>query len=344
MVYLLLMTFILSFLLTWILRRYALARNVLDVPNHRSAHAIPTPRGGGVAFVCTVLISILFLKKNALLTPDGSIALMMAGVFVASLGFLDDHGHIAPIWRLTGHFIASVLALYWLGGFPSLMIFSWALPLGFFADVLGVLYLVWLINLYNFMDGIDGLAGVELLCVCCGMSFIYWVCGGLDSLMVLPLVLSASVTGFLCWNFPPARIFMGDAGSGFLGFIVGVLSIQASGIHPQFFWCWLILLGVFIVDTTITLGSRLLRLEKIYEAHSTHGYQYAARYFGRHLPVTLGVLVLNVAWLLPIAVAVGLEHLDGPLGLLMAYVPLVLLATWFNAGKRPDDETRVTTC
>src|SRR5690606_30192313 len=108
------------------------------------------------------------------------------------------------------------------------------------------------------------------------------------SLTDLPLLmLAASVLGFLAWNFPPARIFMGDAGSGFLGIALGILSLQAAWIAPTLFWAWQILLGVFVVDATFTLLRRLLRGEKVYEAHRSHAYQYASRRFGRHLPVTL---------------------------------------------------------
>ncbi len=333
MIYLFMFIFTLSFGLTWGLRSYAIAKQIMDTPNHRSAHTVPTPRGGGLAFVFSTLIAIPFLKELGFLTPDGSLALMAAGVFVASLGFLDDHGHVAPIWRLVGHFTACILALYWMGGFPPLVLFTWTLSGGMIVNGLGLLYLVWCVNLYNFMDGIDGLAAIEAVTACAGMAFLYWLCGQ-QSLMVLPLALMVSVGGFLCWNFPPARIFMGDAGSGFLGFIVGVLSIQSAFVNPQFFWSWLIILGVFFVDATFTLLRRLGRLEKIYEAHATHGYQYASRYFGHHVSVTMGIMIINVIWLFPIALCVGLDKLNGLVGLMIAYLPLVLLAYSFDAGKK----------
>lgn len=333
MIYLFICVFTLSFGLTWGLRSYAVARQVMDTPNARSAHTVPTPRGGGLAFVFSTLIAIPFLKELGFLTPDGSLALMAAGVFIASLGFLDDHGHVAPIWRLIGHFFACILSIYWMNGFPSLTFFAWILPAGMIANTLGVLYLVWFVNLYNFMDGIDGLAAIEAVTVCGGMALLYWLCGQ-QSLMVIPLALMVSVGGFLCWNFPPARIFMGDAGSGFLGFIVGVLSIQSAIVNPQFFWSWVILLGVFIVDASFTLVRRAAHAEKIYEAHATHGYQYASRYVGGHCAVTMGIFIINVVWLLPLALCVGLEKLNGFLGVIIAYIPLVLLACFFDAGKK----------
>jgi Fuc2NAc and GlcNAc transferase len=127
---------------------------------------------------------------------------------------------------------------------------------------------------------------------------------------------------------------MGDAGSGFLGITLGILSLQAAWVVPELLWSWLILLGVFVLDATWTLMRRLLRGDKVYEAHRSHAYQYASRQFGKHLPVTLAVTGINLFWLLPIALWVGLGGVDGLLGLLLAYLPLVLLAVKFKAGEQ----------
>jgi Fuc2NAc and GlcNAc transferase len=328
----LLAVFALTFLLTWGLRGYALTRQVLDIPNERSAHEHPMPRGGGLAFVITILMAVPLLADARFLAPNGSIALVSAGVFIASLGFLDDHGHVGSMWRLLGHTIAGLLALYWVGGMPSLSFGSFVLHAGLLLNALTLFYLVWLLNLYNFMDGIDGLAGMEAVSVCLGMAGLYWFTGD-EGLMVLPLVLASGVAGFLFWNFPAARIFMGDAGSGFLGFIVGVLSVQAAHVSGVFFWSWVILLGVFIVDATFTLVRRMLRLEKVYQAHSMHAYQHAARRFGCHPPVTLLVLLINIIWLLPLAWCVGLGYLDGLYGVCIAYLPLIVFAFFLKAGR-----------
>lgn len=125
---------------------------------------------------------------------------------------------------------------------------------------------------------------------------------------------------------------MGDAGSGFLGLMLGVISIQAAWVSSQLMWVWLILLGVFIVDSTFTLVRRVLRGDKVYEAHRSHAYQFATRRFGRHLPVTLSVAAINLFWLLPVALGVVLLKWDGAWGLVLAYTPLVGLAIKFNAG------------
>ncbi|MBA5960659.1 glycosyl transferase [Pseudomonas lactis] len=322
---------LLSFALTAGLRRYALARSIIDIPNDRSSHSVPTPRGGGVAIVLAFLLTLPFLGWLQIVSPDVLFAAGGAGALIAIIGFMDDHGHIAARWRLLGHFVASAWALLWLGGAPPVLFFDMTVNLGLFGGVLVAFYLVWMLNLYNFMDGIDGIASVEAICVSLGACLIYWLTG-FDRLVWLPLMLAMAVAGFLCWNFPPARIFMGDAGSGFLGMILGIISIHAAWASAQLLWVWLILLGVFIVDATLTLIRRLVRGDKVYEAHRSHAYQFASRQFGKHLPVTLAVAALNLFWLLPVALCVMLLGVDGVTGLIVAYVPLVTLAIKYQAG------------
>lgn len=322
-----------SLFLTWLLRRYAIAASLIDTPNARSSHSVPTPRGGGVAIVLSFLFAIPLVAFADLVSWSWMWALLGAGILTAILGFMDDHGHIAARWRLLGHFTAAIWALFFLGGLPSLVFFGHSIDMGWVGNFLAVLYLVWLLNLYNFMDGIDGIASIEALCVCLGVCTIYWLMG-IDQLIWLPLFLSMAVFGFLYWNFPPARVFMGDAGSGFIGVTLGVLSLQAAWVSPQLFWSWLIMLGVFIVDATFTLARRLVRGDKVYEAHRSHAYQFASRHYGRHRPVTLAVLAINVFWLFPVALCTALYGLDGVLAVCISYLPIVFLAIRFHAGER----------
>ncbi|MBA2652897.1 MAG: glycosyltransferase family 4 protein [Tatlockia sp.] len=330
-----LLIFSLSCSLTWVLRRYAFVAKMLDIPNHRSSHVSPTPRGGGLSFVFCFLISVLFLLESQFLSFTLAVALLVAGFLIALIGFLDDRNGIPVKWRLIGHFIASSFALYSLGGMPSITLFYWTLAAGLTANILAVFYLVWLLNLYNFMDGIDGLAAVEAITVCLGGVVLYYL-SGMYSAAILPLSLAVSVAGFLFWNFPPAKIFMGDAGSGFLGLVLGILSIQAAIMKANLFWAWMILLGVFIVDATVTLLLRGMRGEVFFEAHRSHAYQHASRYYGNHLPVTLGILIINLLWLFPMALAVGFDLINGSLAMLIAYLPLFILTLKFKAGKREN--------
>jgi Fuc2NAc and GlcNAc transferase len=319
----------LSFVLTGLMRRYALSRQLLDRPNERSSHSAPTPRGGGIAIVVAFVASLTAAADASAAT---TLALIGGGVGVAIVGFVDDHGHIAARWRLLAHFACAAWILYWIG-VPRLEWMGDTANLGFMAAVLAALYLVWMLNLYNFMDGIDGIAGVEAVTVGAGGTAVCWVAGmPMGSDAVLPALLSAASLGFLLWNFPPAKIFMGDAGSGFLGLMLGALSLQAAVARPVLLWCWLVLLGVFIVDATVTLVRRLLRGERVYEAHRSHAYQHASREFGAHRPVTLAVAAINLCWLIPWAMAIASGLVEGLVGLVAALVPLLALALRFRAG------------
>ncbi len=319
--------------LTGLVHRYALARRLFDMPNARSSHVTPTPRGGGVAIVVTFLLALPLLAFEGFASWPLVWALSGAGGTVALLGFLDDHGHIPARWRLVVHFLCAAWAYFWLGGLPAMTLFGVDIQLGWLGHVLALLALVWLLNLYNFMDGIDGIASMEAITVCLGGALLY-LCVGLPDLIAVPATLAAAVLGFLLWNFPPARIFMGDAGSGFLGIVLGVLTLHAVWVSPSLLWGWLILLGVFIVDATFTLASRLLRGERVHEAHRSHAYQHASRHYRSHLPVTLAVGMINLLWLLPIAMAVVLGYVDPFIGMAMAYIPLLVLAKAFGAGKK----------
>lgn len=322
---------LLSWLLTGAVRRYALARSLLDVPTARSSHAVPTPRGGGLAIVLAFLGSLPMLVLKDVLSWSTMWALLGGGALIAALGFLDDHGHVAARWRLLGHFFAAGWVLLWLGGLPPLRLGEATLELGWMGHGLALIGLVWLLNLYNFMDGIDGIAAVEAICVCFGGALLY-VLVGYPTQAWTPLGLALAVLGFLYWNFPPARIFMGDTGSGFLGLVLGIQALQAAWLVSELFWAWLILLGIFVVDATLTLLVRLLKRERVYEAHRSHAYQSASRHFGRHLPVTLAVAVLNLFWLLPMAICTALGYVNGVVAVILAYSPLAGLAWCYRAG------------
>ncbi|HHL34684.1 MAG TPA: glycosyltransferase family 4 protein [Desulfobulbaceae bacterium] len=321
-----------TWLLTALLRRYALSRSLIDIPNKRSSHMVPTPRGGGLAFVFSFLtMTVVFYSFNEL-PMTSMMALVGAGIWIAFVGFLDDHSHIAARWRLLAHFAGAVWVLIWLDGLPPLPIFGSLFDFGKAGNVLAVVYLVWLLNLYNFMDGIDGIASIETITVCLGAGVLAWLIVSESRAWLLPLLLASAVSGFLFWNFPRARIFMGDGGSGFLGITLGIFSIDTGWIAHQFFWVWVILLGVFNVDATVTLLRRLSRGEKFYIAHRDHAYQHAVRKFGGHRQVSLAVGALNAFWLFPLSMLVALNFLDGITGLALAYIPLIWLAFKFKAG------------
>ncbi|MDH5612563.1 MAG: glycosyltransferase family 4 protein [Gammaproteobacteria bacterium] len=322
-----------SWFLTTILRRYAITSSLLDVPNDRSSHLTPVPRGGGVAILITFIFGLFFLWVGELLGLQVIVAFLGASFLVASVGFIDDHGHVAARWRLLAHFCAAGWLLFWLGGLPPLVFFGFEFDLGWGGHLLACIALVWLLNLYNFMDGIDGIAGIEALSssMLVGLLFLF-VLGNIN-LSFIHLLMSASVVGFLMWNLPPAKIFMGDAGSGFIGSTLGGLILYSAHVAQQMFWVWLIILGIFIVDATYTLIRRLLQGKQVYVAHRCHAYQYASRLYGGHLPVSLSVLLINVCWLAPWSVVVAYSLVDGAVAMLCAYIPLLWLAWYFHAGE-----------
>jgi len=324
---------VLSVTLTGLMRHYALSTQLLDRPNERSSHTVPTPRGGGVAIVATqLLLATLLACTGHLVWPLWS-ALAGSGLLVATLGFLDDRRPLPARWRFAGHLLSAAWVLMWLGPIPPVPMLGFTVNLGLGGLGLSALYLVWSINLFNFMDGIDGLASLEAIGVACGGALVWWIVQP-DGAWPLALLFSASVAGFLVWNFPPARIFMGDAGSGFLGLVVAVLALWSSRENAHLFWSWLILGGCFMVDATTTLVRRVRRGERFNEAHRSHAYQYASRRHRSHKVVTLAVAAINVLWLLPLAVLVAMQKVDGVTGVLVAYSPLVWLAFHYEAGDR----------
>ncbi|MCW8965825.1 MAG: glycosyl transferase, partial [Candidatus Pacearchaeota archaeon] len=141
---------VVTWLLTGLLRRYAISRSVMDIPNERSSHSTPTPRGGGIAIVIIFLIGLAYLWGMLIVEDRAFVALLGAGLGVAVIGFMDDHAHIAARWRLLAHFSSAGWIIFWLGGFPPLLLFGYLVDLGWAGHLLAVVYLVWLLNLYNF--------------------------------------------------------------------------------------------------------------------------------------------------------------------------------------------------
>jgi Fuc2NAc and GlcNAc transferase len=323
--------------LTAIVRSYAVSRRILDHPNERSSHTRPTPRGGGVAFVASFLALAIALCWYGVVPYALIGALLTSAGLVTLVGWMDDRDHLPARWRFLGHTAASVFALWLFKGVPPVPLFGVLVDLGLVGLVLAAMYLVWMVNLCNFMDGIDGIASIEAITVSLGGAFTWWLATG-TAQWFFPLVFAACVAGFLFWNYPPAKIFMGDAGSGFVGMVLGLFSLWAGQQAPQVFWCWFILLGCFMVDATTTLIRRVRRGEKFNEAHRSHAYQYAARKHGSHKQVSLAFGLINLLWLLPIAVVVALGRLDGASGVIVAYVPLVWLAFKYKAGDRAAQE------
>jgi Fuc2NAc and GlcNAc transferase len=320
-------------LLTLLIRKSVLRKDLLDIPNERSLHTVPTPRGGGAAIVLVFTAAIIALTATDFLETKNAMILIGCGAVVALTGFLDDRQLLSHARsRLALHFVAALIAVSALGGLPTLPVFGTDVSLGFFGGVLATIYLVWLLNLFNFMDGIDGISGAEVVSVCGAAAFLIHRTTHDYNIASLPLALTTATFGFLIFNWPPAKIFMGDVGSGFVGFVIGIFSLITADSIGSLGWVWIILLGVFIVDATVTLIGRLVRKQKPHVAHRSHAFQHLALRFGSHKKVTIGVVAVNLVWLFPIAFAVTEGRIDGFAGVLIAYTPLTIAALILGAG------------
>lgn len=289
---------VLSAGLTWLVKRHALISGMLDVPNHRSSHQRTVPRGGGLSVVVVTLLGMTTATAAGQMEPNVSIALIGGGALVAAIGWADDRSSQPAAVRLAVHAVAGIWAVGWLHGLPAISVGPASYELGFGGPLVAVIGIIWSINLFNFMDGVDGLAGSEATSV--------GIFGGLlllrfgeQGLAIAAFLIAAASAGFLVWNWPPARIFMGDVGSGFLGFIFAALAIASENARAVPIVWWAVLAGVFIVDATITLIRRILRREHIGVAHRSHAYQKAVSAGHSHRGVTSAVIAINsILWLL----------------------------------------------
>jgi Fuc2NAc and GlcNAc transferase len=306
----------------------------MDIPNERSSHLTPTPRGGGIAFVAASLVGFILLLLNSELARADLLALCCAGAIVAIAGHLDDRQKISgAASRLGFHALGAIILVVGIG-FPSqISLFDRTVDTGVIGSILGVLYLVWLLNLFNFMDGTDGIAASEAIFVCVAGAILNFHVLSDINFSAAAIILASCTFGFLLYNWSPAKIFMGDVGSGYLGIAIGGLSLMAAKQQHELLWVWIILLAVFVSDATITLIRRLLRKQKPHVAHRSHAYQHLAIRFNSHAKVSLLLLAVNIVWLLPTAFFVANKQLAGTTGVVVAYVPLIVAALALGAGK-----------
>jgi Fuc2NAc and GlcNAc transferase len=324
--------FLVSALITAGARLVLVRRGQLDFPNSRSSHSVPVPRGGGVGIVVVFLSSVGWILSKHLIPARLAWALIGGGLAIAIAGFLDDRFKLPPWPRLAVHTLAAGWALWCLSAMQPLQSGNSGLVWAWVARAADIGALVWLTNLFNFMDGIDGLAGMEVVLVS-SFGAALMIQDGLPGYSQLSWSLAAASLGFLVWNWPPAKIFMGDAGSGFLGFTLGTLALFSSRSKPELLWPWLILFAAFLVDATVTLLRRMISRARWYDAHRSHAYQHAAQTCTSHAKVTLAVAAINTGWLLPLAWAAYRYPQAAPAFAAVAFVPLVLITIRFQAGR-----------
>lgn len=247
----------------------------VDVPNERSSHSVPTPRMGGVPMVAAAVLAMAcwaYLAAGGILSGKGLLPAVLFALSMACLGFWDDLSGLSPWSRLPIQLACAALALWSAASlFPGIMEHRpVALPLLW--AVSAVLWVVWMVNLYNFMDGIDGLAGGQAA-ISSSFFFLLFAWHGEPGWAAANLFVASAATGFLVNNWPPARVFMGDAGSAFLGAFYGIQSVIASAATPVAFPVLVIPFAGFILDTSSTLVRRIRRGERWTQAHRSHFYQ-----------------------------------------------------------------------
>ncbi len=262
----LLVAFAASALLTGLVRRYALSRAVLDIPNERSLHTVPTPRGGGIAIVVVVSFAHAACVVAGLLPLASGLAWGGAALLLAALGWADDRRPLPARTRLCIQVVIALVALAVITGAAPASALWQAV-----AVVVGGVAFVWFVNLYNFMDGADGLAAIQAT-VAAGTLGMLAAIDGDTGVAAVALALAGASAGFLRWNRAPARIFLGDVGSYFLGGYLGLLACHLLA-RGDAIWHWLILLAPFITDASLTLARRILAGERWWAAHRTHAYQ-----------------------------------------------------------------------
>lgn len=320
-------TSVLAGALTPLLTEWAHRRAFLDVPNHRSSHAVATPRIGGVAIVLSVLSGAAVLHLiGAGLGRDTTVVLAGA-VAIAVLGLLDDFRQLPALARLVVQTAIAAGVVTTIGSAPL----PW-LPLdGWAASMVTVLWIVTLTNAYNFMDGIDGIAGAQALVGGLGWTAVGILVGS-PALAAMGLLLAAASSGFLLHNWHPARVFMGDAGSGFFGFLFAALPLLAPPGRVSVVWCAVLLMWPFLFDTGFTLLRRASRGENVLTAHRSHIYQRLVLTGRSHSGVALVYAGLA---LLGAVAAISIET-SQPVAPLASAVAIVIAggALWWSLASR----------
>jgi UDP-N-acetylmuramyl pentapeptide phosphotransferase/UDP-N-acetylglucosamine-1-phosphate transferase len=326
----------------WLTWRFASPNSrfyIVDYPNKRSLHARPTPRSGGIAILAAAVLGTIFQvwwsNEQQDIIPWIGLALLV----VAAVSFLDDLSHVPVSYRLAAHIVSAILLL--VAGLSLhtvvLPVIGWSLP-AWLGMMISLLFMVWMINMYNFMDGMDGFAGGMAVCGFGGFALLGWLAGN-EQYFAISATIAAAAAGFLCFNFPPARIFMGDIGSSSLGLLAAsfVLWGVKAGIFP--FWSGVLVFSPFIADATVTLLWRLWRREMLWRAHKAHYYQQLVEAGWGHRKTVFVEYAIMLACL---ATAIWSLHVPYPVQVLAIAGWVLFYAVFFFWVKRMARRHRQT--
>ncbi len=325
--------FLMTMILTKALIHFARPLGMIDAPNERSSHLIPTPKGGGLSFfiVFTLITTGLFWfypEYDQIVKP-----LLFGGPFVVILGWLDDRYTLSALVRLVVHFFVAIVIYYFVTqGFTVSMNISF-LPNFFWINFLFcIFFIAWFINLYNFMDGADGLASSTAIAGSALMAVVCYINGSSELAMIYCLI-AYTVSGFLVFNWTPAKIFMGDTGSYFLGFLFASLALISKAYAGISFYSHIIIFGFFIFDTTYVLFRRIFRLERVFNAHKMFLFHKLMAQGWSHRKVSAFYTLVLILWLFPLS---NLAAMLSDLGLVIvavAYLPLLGLSIRYKSGE-----------
>jgi UDP-N-acetylmuramyl pentapeptide phosphotransferase/UDP-N-acetylglucosamine-1-phosphate transferase len=315
-----------SLILTGLALRLLRRRAILDLPNARSSHTVPTPRGGGWGVMIALAPFWLWATwKTGRLADPAEIALAAGAVGLMAVSWIDDRRGLGPATRFGVQLLAGAAVMALLPRDLSLTAGLLPMPLD---RVLALLGWLWFVNLFNFMDGIDGLAGGSAAAMGLGVMLVSLRHGPSELEAFRGAMIAAVAVGFLAWNWQPARIFMGDVGSIPLGYLLGYELIRLAMDRGQI--PALIIALYYLADATITLARRALRGERVWEAHREHYYQRATQ-LGRGHGRTAGTAILVQ---LALAVFAWLAVLWGWWMALPAFLLVALLLRWMSTPPR----------
>jgi Fuc2NAc and GlcNAc transferase len=315
----------------FVISRTASRVGLVDVPNDRSSHSRPTPRGGGLGIFIALTLGVWFSAPSLHSAPFLP-SILLAGGAVAAIGLWDDVRSVSAPLRLLIHVLSGILLISAFPNHVAIQILDGFSIGGICAVMLSCLGVVCSINVFNFMDGIDGLAAMEAVFVAGGGGLLILGNHAHSPVFTVCVLISAASGGFLVVNWPPARIFMGDVGSGFLGFAIASVALWATVDHLLPIWTWLILSGIFTIDAAVTFIRRWIRGDRVASAHRMHAYQRLARQWSNHGRVTLVAALINCVWLFPLAALSTLRPELSPLISIVALVPIGIAVWVFGAG------------
>jgi UDP-N-acetylmuramyl pentapeptide phosphotransferase/UDP-N-acetylglucosamine-1-phosphate transferase len=257
------------------IQKWADRRNVLDIPNERSSHSKPTPKGGGIIIVLLTLIGLIILHSIVNGTNDYLLltVYIISGILIAGISFLDDLYPLKNSIRFAVQGLAAIVIIYYIDSVNSIDVpFIGTISFGLVGFLLTFIWLTGLTNIYNFMDGIDGIAAIQAITAAVGWLIVGILLNDLF-IIILGTLLLSSCLGFILHNWQPAKIFMGDVGSAFIGFSFAFLALYAYSLDAKLFMVGVIFIWPFVFDSTFTLIRRMLRKENIFHAHRSHIYQ-----------------------------------------------------------------------